>query len=210
MAPSPAAEQGAQLLISLLSRVWYAPGAAASAAAPPAPPPAAHPTAQQAAPPPQQQQEQGPLFVPELEAALAKREAFDPMVQFARLSTSLELRCNEEAYAPFIAGCADVYATLGFAELCERYVERMGQEVEQLQMAALAAVMGVTVGVLDAAGSEVGVVRHPAGDGEPLFFLIHLPGGFGGHLGLRVGWSLLGAGGGAGASRMKGGGQYCC
>jgi hypothetical protein len=52
----------------------------------------------------------------------------------------------------------------------------MGQEVEQLQMAALAAAAGVTVGVVDVAGSEAGVVRHPAGEGEPLFFLIHLPG----------------------------------
>jgi hypothetical protein len=61
-------------------------------------------------------------------------------------------------------------------ELCERYVERMGQEVEQLQMAALAHVMGVGVGVVDVAGSNISYLQHPAGDARPLFWLVHLPG----------------------------------
>ncbi|KIZ00511.1 hypothetical protein MNEG_7450 [Monoraphidium neglectum] len=162
------ADQGAELLLSLLSRVWYAPGASGAHQAPQQ---GRHD--HQPAQPPQQA---SPLFKPELEAALSRRAAFDPIVQFARLAASLELRRNEAAYTPFVAGCGDAYAGLGLAEICERHVERMGQEVEQLQMAALAAALGVTVGVIDVAGSETGVVRHPAGEVEPLFFLVHLPG----------------------------------
>ena len=168
--PGSDAARGGELLASLLARVWYAApaadAAAADAAAAAAPPAAdadagARPAGGAAA---------GPLFVPELEAALARsRGAFDPLVQFARLAASLELRSREAAYAPFLAGCGEAYAALPFAELCARHVERMGQEVEQLQMAALAAALGVGVGVLDVAGSEAGMVKHPAGEGEPLF-----------------------------------------
>lgn len=168
------AERGAALLTSLLERVWYAPGAAGSVAAPPAAGTAGASTSAAGAGAPGAG---GPLFLPELEAALARcRGAFDPLVAFARAATSLELRANEAAYAPFLAGCGPGYGAASMAELCARRVERMGEEVEQLQMAALASALGVGVGVLDVAGSEVGMVRHPSGGGEPLFYLLHLPG----------------------------------
>jgi hypothetical protein len=162
-APGSEPARGAELLTQLLLRVWYAPGAPAADGAGSAPAAAAPAS--------------GPLFVPELEAALARRrDMFDPLIAFARLATSHELRRREAAYAPFLAGCGPGYAGLSLLELCRLHVEPMGQEVEQLQMAALAAAMGVTVGVLDVAGSEAGMVTHPAGAGEPLFYLIHLPG----------------------------------
>lgn len=52
----------------------------------------------------------------------------------------------------------------------------MGQEVEQLQMVALAHAMKVAVGILDVAGSEIGYIQHPAGDATLAFWMIHLPG----------------------------------
>ena len=63
MSPGRDAERGAELLLSLLSRVWYAPGAAAAAAA------AGFGQGGDAAAPAQAGAGggQGPLFVPELE-----------------------------------------------------------------------------------------------------------------------------------------------
>jgi hypothetical protein len=205
--PDSDAARGAELLAQLLARVWYAPGASAGAgaagAAAPSDAGAGAPGAAASAAPPG-----GPLFVPELEASLARRrDLFDPLVAFARRAAGLELRRHEAAYAPFIAGCGAGYAGLSFSELCARHVEAMGQEVEQLQMAALAAAMGVTVGVLDVAGSEAGMVTHPAGAGEPLFYLIHLPGAEGAGVWGGPGWRRGGEGKGA-RGRGAGGARH--
>jgi hypothetical protein len=121
---------------------------------------------------------EGPIYLPELEAALSQRAVFDPLVKFARLATSWELQVRQEVYAPFLPGCGDMYAGLSIPQLCSMYVERMGQEVEQLQVVALANVLRVTVGVLDVAGSSINYVQHPAGEAPPLFWLLHLPGHF--------------------------------
>jgi hypothetical protein len=103
---------------------------------------------------------------------------FDPLVKFARLATSWELQVRRGDYMPFLPGCGDMYAGLNIQQLCRLYVERMGQEVEQLQVVALANVLRVTVGVLDVAGSSINYVQHPAGEAPPLFWVLHLPGHF--------------------------------
>lgn len=61
-------------------------------------------------------------------------------------------------------------------QVCDQYVERMGQEVEQLQVMALSHALEVAVGIVDVGGSEIGYLQHPSGAAAPLFWLVHLPG----------------------------------
>jgi hypothetical protein len=41
---------------------------------------------------------------------------------------------------------------------------------------ALSRALGVTVGILDAGGSDIGYLQHPSGVAPPMFWLLHLPG----------------------------------
>ncbi len=50
-----------------------------------------------------------------LEEGLSCRSVFDPLVRFARLAASCELREHEERYAPFIVGCG--YEGLSMAQV---------------------------------------------------------------------------------------------
>ncbi len=116
MAPDADAAAGHALLLEFLSRVWYiaetasagTPGAGSSsstAAAGLQPRSDGASTSQQQA----QQEQQGqqgpamPLYVGDLEAGLRRREVFDPIIKFARLASSWELRSRPERYEPFLA-----------------------------------------------------------------------------------------------------------
>lgn len=58
----------------------------------------------------------------------------DDMVQFVRMVTSLELRNDEQRYTPFINGCSSDYRDLSLQDICERHVEKMGADAEELQV----------------------------------------------------------------------------
>jgi hypothetical protein len=117
--PLEQGRRGALLLMRLLDRIWYAPGAAndgddegAAAAvvaarlspddaAPARPPPAASADADDDPP--------GPLFLPDVERVLlasgsaASRARFNAVVHCLRLLTSWELRARAAEYGPFVA-----------------------------------------------------------------------------------------------------------
>lgn len=62
-------------------------------------------------------------------------------------------------------------------DLCCFHVERMGQEVEEIQIVALMRALDISVGILDVAGSEISYFQHPKeGGAPPLCWVMHLPG----------------------------------
>lgn len=66
-----------------------------------------------------------------------------------------------------LCGCRD-YQNLSIEQICTQHVERMGQDAEQLQIIALIKVLGVSLGILDVAHSEIGYIKHSAAhEGEP-------------------------------------------
>lgn len=111
-----------------------------------------------------------------VETALNDQAKDRAIIQLLRLVTSWELRRHRDFYHPFLAGCGPDATNCSIVELCEQHVERMNEEVEQLQVIALIKVIGVSAGILDVAHSEVGYIKHPGSGPAPDIWLIHLPG----------------------------------
>ncbi|KAG2437596.1 hypothetical protein HYH02_011236 [Chlamydomonas schloesseri] len=146
----PAAYRGGQRLLRLLRTAWFK--------CPDAP---------------------RPSDVSSLERLLNSAEQSGEVIRFARSLTARELMAAEEFYTPFIPGCGGDYTGLSLRQICERHVLPMGVEVEQLQIIAACTALGVTLAVLDVAGSAVGAIKHgPAAQqhSPPVAWVAHLPG----------------------------------
>nr|UJP29329.1 OTUBAIN-like deubiquitinase 2 plus [Chlamydomonas reinhardtii] len=146
----PAAYRGGQRLLRLLRTAWFK--------CPDAP---------------------RPSDVSSLERLFNSVEQSGEVIRFARSLTARELMAAEEFYTPFIPGCGGDYTGLTLRQICERHVLPMGVEVEQLQIIAACTALGVTLAVLDVAGSAVGAIKHgPAAQqhGPPVAWVAHLPG----------------------------------
>ncbi|KAG2429281.1 hypothetical protein HXX76_011049 [Chlamydomonas incerta] len=146
----PAAYRGGQRLLRLLRTAWFK--------CPDAP---------------------RPSDVSSLERLFNSAEQSGEVIRFARSLTARELMAAEDFYTPFIPGCGGDYAGLSLRQICERHVLPMGVEVEQLQIIAACTALGVTLAVLDVAGSAVGAIKHgPAAQqhGPPVAWVAHLPG----------------------------------
>lgn len=104
--PDSGAARGFSLLTEFLGRVWWLDGSGSGGSSSGA-----------SAGLPQQQQQQQALYLQDLEVGLHQSSVFDPLVQFARLAASWEMRCNEERYSPFLAGCG--YEGMSVAQVGE-------------------------------------------------------------------------------------------
>ncbi|EFJ40554.1 hypothetical protein VOLCADRAFT_99655 [Volvox carteri f. nagariensis] len=119
-----------------------------------------------------------PSDVTSLERLFNSSAASSEVIRFARSLTVYELVSDEAFYAPFIPGCGMDYSGMSLQWICSHHVLPMGVEVEQLQIIALCRALGITLGVLDVAGSQVGAIKHgPTGHlGPPVAWVAHLPG----------------------------------
>ena len=119
-----------------------------------------------------------PVDLEMVEQLFNDRARSNAVIKFVRLVASRELKANEKFYEPFINGCGSDYSGLSVPQICSQHVERMHQDVEQLQIIALIQALGVCLGILDVAHSEIGYIKHGGGaqGRAPAIWVVHVPG----------------------------------